>query len=104
MAHGKLAEMKKVVCNYHLNLSIKMKFFNTYIRSRLCYCCEKWILTKNQYERMEKVHIQFLVRGGMSRKSSHQIKKAKEAKKDWVEDEELIYINWAWKHTNEDFG
>ena len=106
MAHGKFAEMKKVLCNYHLKLSIRMKFFNTYIRSRLCYCCETWTLTKNQYERMERVHMQFLrrmVRGGMSRKSSRdQIKKAKEAKKDGVEDEELIYINWAWKHTNED--
>ncbi len=29
MAHGKFAEMKKVL--YRLNLKIRMKFFNTYI-------------------------------------------------------------------------
>ena len=106
MAHGKFAEMKKVLCNYHLKLSIRMKFYNTYIRSRLSYCCETWTLTKTQYERMERVHMQFLrrlVRGGMSRKSSRdEIKKAKEAMKDGVEDEEITNINWAWKYSNED--
>ena len=104
MAHSKFAEMKKVLCNYHLKLHIRMKYYNTYIRMRLCYCCETWTLTQKQYQRIEKVHLQFLrrlVRGGMARKSSRdEIEKAKEALKQGV-DGEQTEINWAWKHTNE---
>ncbi len=44
-----------------------------------------------------------MVRSGMSWKSSHdKIKKVKEAMNEEVEEEEIICINWAWKHTNED--
>ena len=105
MAHSKFAEMKKVLCNYHLKLHIRMKYYNTYIRMRLCYCCETWTLTQKQYQRIEGIHMQFLrrlVRGGMARKSSQEeIDKAKEALKNGVTDEEQTTVNWAWKHTNE---
>ena len=82
-----------------------MKYFNTYIRMRLSYCCETWTLTQKQYQRMEGVHMQFLrrlVRGGMARKSpQEEIERAKEALQNGVTDEEQTTINWAWKHTNE---
>ena len=95
-AHGKFAELKKLLCNYHLKLHIRMKFYNTYVRSRLCYCCETWTLTSMQYQRLESVHMRFLrrmVRGGMSRVSSkEEIEKAKKEN-----DQE---INWTWKLDN----
>jgi hypothetical protein len=73
---------------------------------KLSYCCETWTFTKKQYERIERVHMQFLrrlVRGGMARMSSRdEIKKAKEAfKMVPMMHEERTRINWAWKHTNE---
>ena len=59
-----------------------------------------------QFERIENVHMHVLrrmVRGGMSRKSSlYEIKKANEAMNEGKEEEEMIRINWAWKHTKED--
>ena len=79
MAHGKFAEMKKVLCNYRLKLNIRIKFYNTYIRSRLCYCCETWTLTKTLYERIEKVYMQFLRR--MVRGGSHLVTRLRKQKK-----------------------
>ena len=98
LATGKFAELKKLLCNYHLKLGIRMKFYNTYVRSRLCYCCETWTLTRSQYAKIENTHIQFLrrlVRGGMARMSS---KKEIELAKQENQQEN---INWAWKNNTE---
>ena len=97
LAHGKFTELKKLLCNYHLALSIRMKFYDTYVRSRLCYCCETWTLTSTQYSRMDRVHMGFLrrmVRGGMSRLSSKEA--IEKAKKEGTTEN----INWAWKNNN----
>ena len=83
LAHSKFTELKKLLCNYHIKLDIRMKFYQTYVRTRLCYCCETWTLTQKQYERVERVHIQFLrqmIRGGMARMSSR--KEIENAKKN----------------------
>ena len=103
-ANSKFAELKKLLCNYHLSLNIQMKFYNTYVRSRLCYCCETWALTNSQYKRVEAVHTQFLrriVRGGMARMSSQkEIDEAKALEKSG-DNSGIENINWAWKNTNE---
>lgn len=103
LAHSKFAEMKKLLCNYHLKLSIRMKFYNTFIRSRLCYCCETWTLTQRQYERVDTVHTQFLrrmIRGGMARMSSRkEIEEASKRSKE-AGDNSTEEINWAWKLNN----
>ena len=97
MANSKFSSLKKLLCNYHINLSIRIRFYEVYIRSRLCYCCETWTLTNKQLNHIESAHIQLLrrmTRGGMERISSKQdIKAAKN-------DEEMV-INWAWKRSNE---
>lgn len=103
MANAKFASLKKLLCNYHLKLSIRVRFYEVYIRSRLCYCCETWTLTKRQLQQVETAHINFLrrmVRGGMNRKSSqNEIKEAKKcALKGELED--LDNIDWAWKFNN----
>ena len=97
MANSKFSSLKKLLCNYHIKLSIRVRFYEVYIRSRLCYCCETWTLTVKQMNHIESAHIQLLrrmIRGGMERRSSKQDIKA--AKKG-----EDIEINWAWKFTNE---
>ena len=97
LAHSKFAELKKLLCNYHLAIGIRMNFYNTYVRSRLCYCCETWTLTSTQYSRMERIHMGFLrrmVRGGMCRVSSNE--KIEQAKKERTTEK----INWAWKLKN----
>ena len=104
LAHSKFAELKKLLCNYHLRLSIRMKFYNTYIRSRLCYCCETWTLTSKQYNRIETVHTQFLrrmVRGGMARMSSRKEIVVSEAAATIRDGNRMDSINWAWKHSND---
>ena len=104
MANAKFASMKKLLCNYHLKLSTRVRFYEVYVRSRLCYCCETWTLTKKQLQQVETAHINFLrrlVRGGMNRKSSQ--KEINEAKKRALKGdvEDLNNIDWAWKFNNE---
>ena len=98
MAHGQFSELKSLLCNYHLKLSIRIRFYEVYIRSRLCYCCETWTLSQKQLNRIKATHMHFLrrmVRGGMNRITL--MKKIKELKNVGNEDE----INWHWKHTND---
>ena len=81
-----------------------MKFYNTYIRSRLCYCCETWTLTSKQYKRIETVHTQFLrrmVRGGMARMSSRKEIEVSKAATTIGDGSGMDSINWAWKHSND---
>ena len=47
MANAKFASMKKLLCNYHLKLSTRVRFYAVYVRSRLHYCCQTWTLTNN---------------------------------------------------------
>ena len=104
LAHSKFAELTKLLCNYHLRLRIRMKFYNTYIRSRLCYCCETWTLTSKQYKRIETVHTQFLrrmVRGGMARMSSRKEIEVSKAAATIGDGSGMDSINWAWKHSND---
>ena len=73
MALNQFSEMKKLLCNYRIHLKTHIRFYEVYIRSRLCYACGTWALTKHQYDCLESVHIGFLrrmIRDGMSRKSS----------------------------------
>ena len=103
MANAKFASLKKLLCNYHLRLSIRIRFYEVYVRSRLCYCCETWTLTKHQLQQIEAAHMNFLrrmVRGGMNRKTSQtEISEAKKrALKGELED--LVSIDWSWKFNN----
>ena len=104
MSLGKFSQMKKLLCNYRIRLPIRIRFYEVYIRSRLCYACGTWTLTQKQYDRLEATNMGFLrrmVRDGMQRKSTKAaISKArKNAEKG--NNEDLENINWAWKHTNE---
>ena len=94
MAHGNFSELHKLLRNYKLKLSTRIRFYEVYIRSRLCYCCETWTLLKEQLNSLEATHMQVLrrmVRAGMDRLTS--IKDIKKLKEEGNEDE----INWKWK-------
>ena len=97
MANAKFSSLKKLLCNYRIKLTIRIRFYEAYVRTRLCYCCETWTLTKRQLKRIESTHINFLrrmIRGGMKRKSTkEEIERAKE-NSDWKD------INWGLKITN----
>ena len=105
LAHSKFSELKKLLCNYNLKLNIRVKFYDVYVRSRLCYCCETWTLTQKQYNRIEAVHFQFLrriIRGGMAKKSSNkEIADAKLKSKKGGDQTALESVNWAWKLNND---
>ena len=60
MTLKKFSEMKNLLCNYRINLQTRLRYYGVYIRSRLFYACGTWILTKQQYDRFESVHIGFL--------------------------------------------
>ena len=103
MAVGKFAQMKKILCNYHLKLPIRMRFYDVYVRSRLTYCCETWTLTQKQYAKIETTHVGFLrrmIRGGMSRRTPQKvINAARKASKNG--DPSLLEgIDWSYRLRN----
>ena len=103
MALNKFSEIKKLLCNYRIHLKIRLRYYEVYIRSRLCYACGTWTLTKKQYERFESVHIGFLrrmIRDGMSRKSTKKEILNARNKAEHGENEDLERVNWEWKYSN----
>ena len=46
MALNKFSELKKLLCNYRIHLKIRLRYYEVYIGSRLCYSCGTWTLTK----------------------------------------------------------
>ena len=84
MSNSKCSSLTKLLCNYHINMSIRIRFYEVYIRSRL-YCCENWTLTNKQINYIEYAHIQLLrrmIRGGMER-ISNKILKMQRMVKTW---------------------
>ena len=71
-ANKKFGEYLKVLKNYKLNISTRMKYFNCFVRSRMVYSCQNWSLTKRQYDKIDIAHRKLLrrmLKGGNARKS-----------------------------------
>ena len=67
MANGKFSELLNLFQNYKINLHTRIKFLNSFVRSRLTYSCQNWNIKSSQYERIDVVYRLFLrrmVRGG----------------------------------------
>ena len=67
MANVKFAEMSNLLQNSKIHIRIRIKFLNSYIRSRLTYSCQNWNLKSRQYDRLDVVYRMFLrrmIRGG----------------------------------------
>ena len=68
-AVSKFVEMSTLLQNVKINLRTRIKFLNSFIRSRLVYSCQNWSLTASQYERMDATYrnlLRRMVRGGFS--------------------------------------
>ena len=69
-ANGKFQEFKKVFLNPRLHINTKMMYFNSLIRSRLCYASSTWSLTQAQLNKLDaaqKKLLRRMVRGGFQR-------------------------------------
>ena len=67
LATAKFAQMSNVLQNFSINLRTRILFLNSYVRSRLVYCCQNWNLNSQQMDRLDVVYRMFLrkmVRGG----------------------------------------
>lgn len=70
LAQQKYASLRKLFENYNIKLTTRVKYFNIYIRSRLCYACQTWALTKTQFEKLNTIQSEFLrrlIKGGKKR-------------------------------------
>ena len=63
----KFAELSYLLQNFHIHLRTRVKFLDSFVRSRLTYGCQNWNLTTNQYDRLDVTYRRFLrrmIRGG----------------------------------------
>ena len=70
MAYNKFASMSNLLQNRHIFLKTRVKFLNSFVRSRLTYSCQNWNLTLRQYEKLDVTYrnlLRRMVRGGFKR-------------------------------------
>ena len=53
MALGKFASMSNLLQNHGIHLSTRVKFLNSFVRSRLTYSCQNWNLTTAQFVKLD---------------------------------------------------
>ena len=53
MALGKFASMSNLLQNHGIHLSMRVKFLNSFVRSRLMYSCKNWNLTTAQFVKLD---------------------------------------------------
>ena len=69
-ANPKFAQMSNLLQNHGILLRTRIKFLDSFVRSRLTYSCQNWNLTQSQYDRLDSCYRLFLrrmVRGGFRR-------------------------------------
>ena len=67
MALGKFASMSNLLQNHGIHLSTRVKFLNSFVRSRLTYSCQNWNLTTAQFVKLDityKTLLRRMVRRG----------------------------------------
>ena len=62
MAYNKFASMSNLLQNRHIFLKTRVKFLNSFVRSRLTYSCQNWNLTLCQYEKLNVTYHNLLRR------------------------------------------
>ena len=70
MANVKFSEMSNLLQNRRIHIRTRIKFLNSFVRSRLTYSCQNWNLNSHQYEHLDVVYRLFLrrmIRGGFKR-------------------------------------
>ena len=69
-AENRYASMKVLFKNRKIHLYIRIMFLNSFIRSRLCYNCANWSLTKAQTTRLNasyQIMLRKMIRNGFQR-------------------------------------
>lgn len=69
-ADNRYASMKSLFHNHKIHLYIRIMFLNSFIRSRLCYNCANWSLTKAQTTRLNtsyQIMLRKMIRNGFRR-------------------------------------
>ena len=69
-ANAKFAELSRLLQNHNINLGTRIKFLNSFVRSRLLYSCQNWNLSSAQCSRLDSCYRRFLrrmIRGGFKR-------------------------------------
>ena len=70
MAFGKFASMSNLFHNIGIHLSTRVKFLNSFVRSRLTYSCQNWNLTTAQFVKLDVTYrnlLRRMVRRGFNR-------------------------------------
>ena len=70
-ANYKFRELKHVFTNFSIKFSIRIMFYNAYVRSRLCYLCGLWCISDKIRRTIHKTHIKHMrsmISGGWRRK------------------------------------
>ena len=70
MAHAKFASMSNLLQNSAIYLKTRIKFLNSFVRSRLTYSCQNWNLTNSQFQRLDVTYrtlLRRMIRGGFKR-------------------------------------
>ena len=69
-ANAKFAQMSNLLQNHNISLRTRIKFLNSFVRSRLIYSCQNWNLSNIQYDRLDscyRVFLRRMIRGGFRR-------------------------------------
>ena len=70
MALWKFASMSNLLHNYRIHLSTRVKFLNSFVRSRLTYFCQYWNLTTAQFVKLDVTYrtlLRRMLRRGFNR-------------------------------------
>ena len=70
-ANNKFRELKHVFTNQSIKLGIRLLFYHSYVRSRLCYLCGCWSISqklRNKVKTCQMKHLRTIVGGGWKRK------------------------------------
>ncbi|XP_066928505.1 uncharacterized protein [Clytia hemisphaerica] len=62
LATSKFSELSNLLQNFGINLKTRIKFLNSYVRSRLTYSCQNWNLSQAQQDRLDTTYRKFLRR------------------------------------------
>ena len=75
LANSKFAEMSNLLQNHKIHLRTRIKFMDSFVRSRLTYSCQNWNLNQAQFDRLDVIYRRFLrrmVRGGFKKKEGEE--------------------------------
>ena len=70
-AKNKFSSMKNVFLNHDIKLQTRMVFLRAYVRSRLTFNCQSWVLNLHQYRKIDatwRLFLRKMLRNGFRRK------------------------------------